>query len=249
MAVALDLALGDSHAEATRLLAGLQKEIDAADNEIAALYFNACALTHYKARRIRESFAAFERALKAARNQADPRLQLVVLENYGCTLTQDGRTGSAIELLRQGLEIESDPVDRLLSLMNFAEALLTAGQVRRAGDVLHEFHSLLADHPKSDYLLHAAATGIPVAIILADKKLLRLSSDSALIELAFVRPGQHQVLGQAAEAFCLLYEHTNRRTEHDALLDRIVDALFSLDTSLNLALRVARRAPQIKYCA
>jgi DNA-binding NarL/FixJ family response regulator len=240
IAVAFDLALGNSHVEARRLLAGLQPDVDTADNEIAALYFHACALTYYKARLIRESFAAFERALTAARNHTDPRLRHVILENYGCTLTQDGRTGSAVDLLTQGLEIESDPVDRLLSLMNFAEALFAAGHLRRAADVLHEFHALHASHPKSDYLLTAAVTGIPVAMMLGDKQLLRLSCDPALVELAFVRPGQHQVLGQAAEAFCLLYEHSDRRTEHDALLDRTVDALSSLDASLGLALRVAR---------
>jgi DNA-binding NarL/FixJ family response regulator len=76
--------------------------------------------------------------------------------------------------------------------------------------------------------------------MLADKKLLRLGCDPALLELAFARPGQQQVLAQAAEAFCLFYEHFDRRTEHDALLDRTVDTLVSLDSSLAFGLRVAR---------
>ncbi len=240
IAVALELALGNSHTEARSLLAGLQPEIDVADNEIIALYFNACALSYYKARLIRESFAAFERALKATRTLRDPMLRRVVLENYGCALTQDGSIDYAIELLAQGLEIEVDVSDRLLSLANFAEALFTAGQVRRAADVLLEFHALHAENPKSEYLLPAAVTGIQVGLMLPNKKLLRLSSDPALLELAFVRPGQHQVLGQTAEAFCLLYEHLDRRTEHDALLDRAVDTLSSLDSSLAFAIRVAR---------
>jgi tetratricopeptide (TPR) repeat protein len=233
------LALGNSHTEARRLLAGLQCETDA-DDEMAALYFHACALTYYKARLIRESFAAFERALKAARSHGESRLCQVVLENYGCALAQDGKIEYAVQLLGEGLEIQGDVLDQLLCLANLADGLLVAGQLRHAADVLHQFHALHAGHPKSDYLLTASVTGISVGVMLGDKKLVHLSSDPALLELAFARPGQHQVLGQAAEAFCLLYEQSDRRTEHDALLDRAVDASLSLDSSLNLAIRVAR---------
>jgi len=239
IAVALELALGNSHTEARRLLAGLQCETDA-DDEMAALYFHACALTYYKARLIRESFAAFERALKAARSHGESRLCQVVLENYGCALAQDGKIEYAVQLLGEGLEIQGDVLDQLLCLANLADGLLVAGQLRHAADVLHQFHALHAGHPKSDYLLTASVTGISVGVMLGDKKLVHLSSDPALLELAFARPGQHQVLGQAAEAFCLLYEQSDRRTEHDALLDRAVDASLSLDSSLNLAIRVAR---------
>jgi ATP/maltotriose-dependent transcriptional regulator MalT len=240
IAVALDLALGNKHAEARNLLAALRPEIDAADNNIAAHYFHACALTHHKARITRESFALFEHALKVARDLRDQQIYKVVLESYGCALTQDGRIDYAVKLLAQALEIETVPVDRLVALINLAEALFTAGQLRRAATVLHEFHALHAGQPRSDYLLGAIVTGIPVGMMLADKKLLRLSSDPALLELAFVRPRDYHGLGQAAEAFCLFYEHSNRRSEHDALLHRTVDALSSLDASVSLAFRVAR---------
>jgi DNA-binding NarL/FixJ family response regulator len=238
--VAFDLAVGSGHAEAQKLLAGLQHEIDPNDNEIVGLYFQACALTFQRRRLIRDCFASFERALKAARAFPERKLLQVVMENYGCALAQDGKIDYAVELLEKALAIKTGPRPRLGFVANLAEALFTAGQLKRAADVLRDFHALYASQPRSDYLLTAAVAGIPIGIMLADKKLLRLSFDPALLELAFVRPGAYQGLGQAAEVFCQFYEHADRRAEHDALLGRTVDVLTSLNASVSFALRVAR---------
>lgn len=90
-----------------------------------------------------------------------------------------------------------------------------------------------------EHLLNAASIGIPLGIMLCDEPLLKLSRDPTLIDLAFARKGAW-LLGPIVEAFCTLYEHEERRVDHDALLERAVNALSSLDHSLLFGCRVAR---------
>ena len=240
IAVAQDLAVGDGHDEARALLANLQPEIAGADDDIVALFFQAYAIANRRARLVEQSFTAFQKALRAARRSTKASLQQVVLVNYGTALAQDGRVKLGVTLIGKALEIETGPFQRLAMLVNYAEALFTAGRLDRAAEALHEFHDLYGRHPRGDYMLAAIVTGIPLGVMLDDKRLLRWCSDPALLELAFVRPGDYQGLGQAAEAFCFLYEHSGRRKDHDAILNRAVEALPSLDAGLGLALRAAR---------
>lgn len=239
IAVALDLALGNSHAEALQVLANIGPVIRAADNETVARYFHSSAVSYYKARLLDESFKAFERSLAAARATRNRRVIRVIAVNYGVVLVQDGAIGHALRLLEEALEGETG-MPRACALMNLAEALFAVGDLQRAATILHQFHALHGGNPNSALLLAAAATGIPVGIMSPDRTLLRLSTDASLLELAFSRPRQQHLLGQVAEAFCLLYEHQGRRVEHDTLLERAVDSLPSLDSSVALAIRAAR---------
>ena len=240
IAVALELALGNSHTQARELLAGLQPEIDFADNEITSLYFHARALAYYKARLIRDSFAAFERALKAARRHGN---RDSVGSYWKTTAVLSRKTAASITRSRC-----SSKGSR--SAATFGPAAQSRKFCRSA------FHRRprATRRRRASRISHATCGESEVRILVArrgDRNPGRndapqiasscgVSSDPALLELAFVRPGQHQVLGQTAEAFCCFYEYSDRRTEHDALLDRAVDTLLSLDSSLSFAIRVAR---------
>ena len=92
---------------------------------------------------------------------------------------------------------------------------------------------------EQEHRLSAAAVGIPVGIMLADAKLLKLNRDATLLDLGFARNAQW-LLGPLVEAFCLLYEHEGNREAHDALLTQAIDSMASLDHSLPLAIRAAR---------
>ncbi len=257
IAVALDLAGGNSHREARRVLDNLKPQLASADNEMVARYFHSLAWACYKARSIDESFDAFERSMTAAAATGNVAVIRVTLENYGIVLVQDGNVNRGIELLEEALESMSGRT-RSVALVNLAEGLFTAGDLRGAATILRKFHDLSRSNPSPELLMNAAATGIPLGIMLADKALLRVSCDPALLELAFLRQDR-QYFAQIAEAFCLLYEHQGRRADHDALLERTVDSLWSLDSSLALALRVARlgsaaqvprvQALMVRHCA
>jgi hypothetical protein len=58
-------------------------------------------------------------------------------------------------------------------------------------------------------------------------------------DLAFSQREQSP-LGPIVEAFCTLYEHEDRREEHDALLQRAIESSPSLDHGLQFGIRVAR---------
>lgn len=238
--MAVNLANSGGHAAAQNLLAALAPEITAADDTSEALYFMACGLSYRKGRLIDDSFAAFERSLEAARMVRNPRLRLIALGNYAQALVQDGNIEYALALYREALNLKGAGISRLELLVVAAEGSYVSGDLKRAADHLHEFYALHAGRLRTEHLLGASAVGIQVGILREDGALLRLSSDRTILDLAFVNPGQSQLLGQVAGAFCLLYEHLGRRKEHDALLDRAVVALSSLDESLPLALRVAR---------
>jgi hypothetical protein len=75
--------------------------------------------------------------------------------------------------------------------------------------------------------------------MLCDEPLRKLCRNPALLDLAFARKGAW-LLGPLVEAFCTLYEHEERRVDHDSLLERAIDALSSLDHSLLFGCRVAR---------
>lgn len=240
VAMATNLANSGGHAAAQKLLAELAPDIEGADATTAALYFMACGSSYRRGRLVDDSFLAFESSLKAARAVRNPRLRLIALGNYADALVQDGNIDHALALYREALGLKGVGISRLELLINAAEGSYVAGDLRRAASLLHEFYAVHDGRLRTEHLLNAAATGIPVAILFADRALLQLSSDRTVVDLAFVNPGQSQLLGRVAGSFCLLFEHLGRRKEHDALLDRAVAVLTSLDESLPLALRVAR---------
>lgn len=251
--VAVDLAIGNSPAQARRALTSVAPAAESSGDEIAALYFQACAIADVKARRTRDGFAAFERALQAARRHGEPALCARILINYGTAAIQDGDVSSAIAGLEEALAM-SRTIERTrtrstvariralastkpVALISLAEAYFAAGDARRAAAMLHEFHSMRTGDAAN--LLTAASVGIPVGAILRDESLLRLSHDPSLLDLAFARYEQW-LRGPLVEAFCAYYELDGRREAHDALLERAVGALDSLDNSLMFAIRLAR---------
>ncbi|MGA8532920.1 MAG: hypothetical protein WB615_02290, partial [Candidatus Tumulicola sp.] len=254
ISVAVDLAIGNVPAQAHRALEQVAPVVGSGDDEIVALYFQARAIAHIKARVIRQGFEAFELALAAARRYGEPALCARILINYGTAAVQDGSVALAIACLEEALETSRriEAAQRLaealekahaigsakpVAMVSLAEALFAAGEFERAATLLHELHAVRSG--SSAHLLSAAAAGIPLGIMLGDEALLALSSDPSLLDLAFARPEQW-LLGPLVESFCALYEHRGRREEHDALLDRSLESLPLLDNSLQLGIRAAR---------
>ncbi len=254
ISVAVDLAIGNAPTQAHRALDQIASVAGSSDGEIGALYFQARAIAHIKARAIREGFEAFELALAAARGYGEPALCARILINYGTAAVQDGSVALAIACLEEALETSRriEAAARLaealekahaigsakpIAMVSLAEALYAAGEFERAAALLRELHAIRTG--SSAHILSAAAVGVPLGIMLGDDALLEQSSDPSLLELAFARPEQW-LLGPLVESFCALYEYRGRREEHDALLNRSLDSLSLLDNSLQLGIRAAR---------
>lgn len=234
--VALDLAIGNSLAQAQIALAQLEPALDSGDHEIRARYLVARAIMHLKQRSIGDAFESFGLALGAARAHGDPALIAGVLTNYGTAAVQDGSVEVAIACLEERRALSRDSDRSSIGLLGLAEALFVAGRLRPAAPLLH---AVYVSYAGTVTLLGAAAVGIPTGIMLCDETLLTLSYNPALLDLGFAR-GEQWLLGPLVEAFCSLYEREDRRDEHDALLARALQSLASLDNSLLLAIRVAR---------
>jgi DNA-binding CsgD family transcriptional regulator len=252
----VDLAIGNNPAQAHAALASVASSVDANDDEIAALYFQARGIADVKARKIEAGFAAFESALAAARRHAVPALCARILINYGTALLQDGDIELAVALLEESLAlsrtIERSTARRTLekiralastkpvALVTLSEASFAAGNLERAATALREYHAMRSGN--TGELLVGAAVGIPLGMTLPDETLLRQSYDPNLLDLAFARREQW-LCGPLVEAFCAYFERQGLRAEHDALLRRALGALESLDNSLPLGLRLARLGP------
>lgn len=254
--MAVDLAIGNHAAPAHSALASVAPAVDASDDEIVALYFQARAIAEVKARRIGEGFKAFESALAAARRFGVPALCARILINYGTALVQDGDLALAIALLEESLAL-SRSIERTsargtleklralastkpVALVTLAEARFAAGDFAGSAVALREFHAMRSGNTGD--LLVAAAVGIPLAAVLSDDALLKQSYDPSLLDLAFARREQW-LSGPLVEAFCARFESQGRREEHDALLLRAISSLESLDNSLLLGIRLARLGP------
>ncbi len=254
--VAMDLAIGNSPVQAHHALGEIAPAVDSAGDEIVALYFQTRAIANIKARLLEDGFAAFERALKAARSHGESALCTRILINYGTAAVQDGDIALAIACLDEAVTTSRtierttarDTLEKVrnlastkpVALVTLGEALYAAGQFERAADVLHEFHTIRSG--SSGDLLVAAAIGLPLALLLSDDALFRLSYDPNLLDLAFARREQW-LLGPIVEAFCIYLEFQGSRDAHDTLLTKALDDLSSLDNSLPLAVRIARLGP------
>lgn len=244
--VALTLAISNRPAQALSALADIEPLVEANDDEIVARYFQAGAIAKIKARKVDRGFADFDRAVAAARKHGEPLMLAKVLNNYAAAAMHDGPMDAAVRFGEEALEqFRSCGGSTSFALVTLAEVLYEAGEFRRAADALREFHAIQrTDSSTAQYTTHenftsVAAVGIPLGIMLSDEVLLRLSGDPTLLELAFSQQEQ-SMLGPIAEAFCVLYEHEDRREEHDALLERAIGLSRSLDHSLRLGIRVAR---------
>jgi DNA-binding CsgD family transcriptional regulator len=237
--VALELAIGNGPVQAHRALDQVVPAVGSGNAEIDALYFQARAISHIKARAVAEGFEALELALASARAHGEPGLRVRVLLNYGAALVQDGDVALALGRLEEALETSRgcDVAARPFILVSFAEALLAAGKLRRAAALLLELQTTGASTTQT--LLVAAAAAIPLGLMLDEEALLKSSCDPSLLDLAFALPEQG-LLGPLVESFCALYEQRGWRERHDALLDRSVASLSVLDNSLQLGIRAAR---------
>lgn len=236
--VALELAIGNGPVQAHRALDQVAPSVGLGNGEIDALYFQARAIAHIKARAIAQGFEAFELALAAARAHPEPGLCARVLLNYGSASVQDGNIALAAACLEEALEMSrSVEVAKPFVLVSLAEALLAAGELRRAAALLIELQSTGDGTTRTS--LVAAAAAIPLGMMLPEELLLKSSCDPSLLDLAFALPEQG-LLGPLVESFCALYEQRGWRARHDALLDRSLATLSVLDNSLLLGIRGAR---------
>ena len=236
--VALELAIGNGPVQAHRALDQVAPSAGLGNGEIDALYFQARAIAHIKARAIAEGFEAFELALRAARVHAEPGLCARVLLNYGSASVQDGNITLAVACLEEAMLMSrSAEVAKPFVLVSLAEALLAAGELRRAAALLIELQSTGDGTTRTS--LVAAAAAIPLGMMLGEEALLKSSCDPSLLDLAFALPEQG-LLGPLVESFCALYEQRGWRARHDALLDRSLATLSVLDNSLLLGIRGAR---------
>ncbi len=237
--VALELAIGNGAVQAHRALDQVAPSVGRGSGEIDALYFQARGIAHIKARAVARGFEALERAVAAARAHGDSSLCVRVLLNYGSALVQDGNVAPALACLEEALaasrsvEVSAKP----FVLVSLAEALLAAGELRRATALLIELQSSGAGTTRTS--LVAAALAIPLAMALGEEALLKPSCDPSLLDLAFALPEQG-LLGPLVESFCALYEQRGWRAQHDTLLDRTLSSLSVLDNSLLLGIRAAR---------
>ncbi len=236
--MALELAIGNRPVQAHRALDQVAPAVGVGNGEIDALYFQARGVAHIKARAVAEGFEALERAVAAARVHGDSGLCVRVLLNYGSALVQDGNVALAVVCLEEALVTSrSVEVATPFVLVSLAEALLAAGELRRATALLIELRTTGAGTTRTS--LVAAAAAIPLGIMLGDEALLKQSCDPSLLDLAFALPEQG-LLGPLVDSFCALYEQRGWRERHDELLDRALAALSLLDNSLLLGLRAAR---------
>jgi DNA-binding CsgD family transcriptional regulator/tetratricopeptide (TPR) repeat protein len=236
--VAMHLAVGNGFTQAERALEQIVGAIDARDDEITALYFQARAIARIKAREIDRAFELFEQALAAARNHDKAALCAHVLTNYGTAALQDGSIVLAMACFEEGLQhARGHPGVEPYALVGLAEAFVAAGKLQQASELLHELNSRHGGD--STIPLIAATVGIPLGMLLDDEALLAYSSDPSLLDLAFAR-SERWLLGPLVESFCALYEHRGQRHEHDALLNRDLASLPLLDNSVPLAIRAAR---------
>ncbi len=236
--VALELAIGNGPVQAHRALDQVAPSVGSGNDEIDALYFQARAIAHIKARAVDQGFEALERALAAARVHGEPGLCVRVLLNYGSALLQDGNVALAVACLEDALEMSRGfEVARPFVLVSLAEALLAAGELRRAAAFLFELQSTGEGTTRTS--LVAAAAAIPLGMMLGEEALLKSSCDPSLLDLAFALPEQG-LLGPLVESFCALYEQRGWRARHDALLERSLATLSVLDNSLLLGIRAAR---------
>lgn len=239
--VAMHLAVGNGPTQADRALEQIASAIDAGDDEIVALFFQARAITCIKARAIERGFATFEQALAAARKHGKSGLCARVLINYGTAALQDGSIVLAMACLEEGLQYARGQASvEPYALVGLAEAFYAAGKLYQAAELLHELHAMRSGDSTTP--LVAAAVGIPLGMLLDDEALLTHSSDPSLLDLAFARH-ERWLLGPLVESFCALYEHRGERDKHDALLNRDLESLRLLDNSVLLAIRAARLGP------
>ncbi|HET6276699.1 MAG TPA: helix-turn-helix transcriptional regulator [Candidatus Cybelea sp.] len=244
--MSLTLAIANSPAQALGALVDIEPLMDGSDDEVVARFFQARAIAKIKAREVGQGFDDFDRAVAAARKHGEPLMLGKVLNNYAAAAMNDGSIAAAIQFTEEALEkFRSCGSSTSFALVTLAEVSYEAGDFRRAADALREFHAIQrSDSSTAQYTVHehfmsVAAVGIPLGIMLSDDILLGLSSDTTLLDLAFSQQEQ-SLLGPLAEAFCALFEYKSRREEHDALLERAIDASRSLDHSMQLGIRAAR---------
>lgn len=242
--VALELAIADRTAEALNLLSGVKPAVNLRDKELSALFFQAHAIAKLKSQQVDEAFEAFEHALACARALDDPRLCARILNNYGTAEAISGNVELAIAHLEEALgEWARLSAYAPLGVLSLAQATFAGGYLDRTRLLLHEYYAIEGQGPIalscSGLLLVASAVAIPTAIMLEDAALLRMSSESSFVDLAFALQDQ-SLLGPLVEAFCMLFEHEKRRDSHDALLARFTDSVQSMDESLSLGIRIAR---------
>ncbi len=243
---ALSLAIGNSSAQALRALAEIEPSLDPDDSEMAARYFQARAIANIKARAISEGFKSFDASLRAARRHGESLMSAKILNNYAAAAMHEGQIELAVRLAEEALEkFRAEGSSVPVGLVTCSEVLYAAGELQHAAELLREFHAIQRSDSttvqavEQEHRLSVAAVGIPVGIMLADAKLLKLNRDATLLDLGFARNAQW-LLGPLVEAFCLLYEHEGNREAHDALLTQAIDSMASLDHSLPLAIRAAR---------
>jgi DNA-binding NarL/FixJ family response regulator len=249
---ALSLGIGNRPAEALRALATVDVCSDLPDDEIAARYFQATAIAKIKARLVAEGFEAFDAAIDAARRHGESLMLAKILNNYSAAAIQDGSSSKAILYANEALErFRTAESSVPFGLVTLAEALFTAGQLREAAAVLHEFLAIQQSDSSTEQAVHqdeiisVAAIGIQVGLLLSDTTLIRANRATTLIDLAFSRNAA-RLLGPLAEAFCTLYEFEGDRDAHDRLLSSAAVTLRSVDHSLSFAVRIARvGAPEL----
>jgi DNA-binding NarL/FixJ family response regulator len=243
---ATELAIGNFVDRATAAFEELQHGVDDGDDEMLARYHLGVGLLLFKRRSIDEAFATLQRAIAAARRYGDPALLGGMLTNFATASAQDGSIAEAIAALDEFESLQSQAPRSFAGPLSMVEALFVAGALRRAAQVLHELYERYVD---TAGLIGAATVGIPLGMYLEDDVLLSKSRDVALLDIAFIR-GEQWLSGPLVESFCLLYEHENRRAEHDELLGSALERMTTVDNSAPLAVRAARlgdarRLPQL----
>jgi DNA-binding NarL/FixJ family response regulator len=243
---ATELAIGNFIDRATVAFDELHGAIDDGDDEMLARYYLGVGLLLFKRRSIVEALATLQRAIAAARRYGDAGLLGGMLTNFATASAQDGSVTEAIASLEEFESLQSQAPRSFAGPLSMAETLLVAGSLRRAAQVLHELYDRYVD---TAGLIGAATVGIPLGVCLEDDVLLSKSRDVALLDIAFIR-GEQWLTGPLVESFCMLYEHENRRAEHDELLSSALDRMTTVDNSVPLAVRAARlgdarRLPQL----
>jgi DNA-binding CsgD family transcriptional regulator/tetratricopeptide (TPR) repeat protein len=238
--IAQALAISNYLLQAHDALAEVLPLIERSDNETMALCLQAQAITAVEARALDDGLNTFQLALESARTHGDPVLCSKILNNYGTAEARVGKIDLAIAHIEEALQIatETAGATNQLILANLAEAVFASGNLRRAAALIHEYHAIHSGSSRD--VLGAAAVGISVGMMLPDDGLLLMSRNPDLLVLGFARR-EPWLFGPIIESFCALYEHEDRRAEHDALLFRALDTLTSFDDNcLGLGIRAAR---------
>jgi DNA-binding CsgD family transcriptional regulator len=175
-----------------------------------------------------EAFKSLDRAVKAAKDSADPYHLPTVWEDYGLMALMFGRTEVAKSCRERALlAARRNNVSWLVPrlCLDYAELFMWMGDYGSAYGYLMEALSIDAKAPTLDEEI--AYVGIPLALLMKDEATLAKCTRLQVVDSAFLS-GEPARIGWVAAAFARLYVERGETREARDLLHRAVRAMHGM---------------------